>query len=200
MAGHHPNRPRHGHGAPGTRGGALARPLDRTSPKGAQIRDSGLDLDDEQTWFQEPWRDGRNAVRLLETLGILAGGSSLPDPIQGALARAPADTSAADYTAVEAAGLEAGLRPGVDGVVIPAAAGCLCNWIANSHGGGHVPNVYLRGTVGWLMWRGLSPDSVRWEAGRARARDWELADGPSADFARLWFSRRYVAAWRLVAR
>ena len=42
---------------------------------------------DEAAWFDAPWQDGRNAVRLLETLGILAGGDPLPEPLKSALAK-----------------------------------------------------------------------------------------------------------------
>lgn len=197
MAGHHPNhRPRRGQGAPGNREGGRGIWLARTSPKGEGLSD----LDEEAAWFSSPWRDGRNAVRLLETLGILLGGSSLPAAVHAIMTK-PADAiSSADYASLEDTSLQAGLRPGVDGVIIPAAAGCLGNWIANSHGGGHVPNVYLRSTVGWLLWRGLPVDTARWETGRARGRDVLSDDGLIAEFARLWFGRRYVAAWRLVER
>lgn len=155
---------------------------------------------DEAAWFDSPWNDGRNAVRLLETLGILAGGSPLPEPIRSALAKTADEATALEYASVDAAGVEASFQPGPDGVVWPAAAGCLANWLARSHGGGHVPNVFLRGTVGWLLWRGLSPDLARWEIGRARARDLGLDDGATASFTRLWHGRRYRAAWALAVR
>jgi hypothetical protein len=154
---------------------------------------------DEAAWFEAPWNDGRNAVRLLETLGILSGGDPLPEPLRSALALSPDDATAADYAVVESARLEASLVPGPNGVVWPAAAGCLANWLARSHGGGHVPNVFLRGTVGWLLWRGLHGDLVRWEIGRARARDLGLDDALTAEFTRLWHGRRYHAAWALAS-
>lgn len=152
---------------------------------------------DENAWFSSPWRDGRNAVRLLETLGILGGGHALPPPLQSALVIAPDQATSHDYAAVEQAGLDAALTLGVDGVVWPAAAACLANWIAKSHGGGHVPNVHLRAVTGWLLWRGLAGDHARWEVGRARAVDLGLDTSRATEFTRLWFRRRYQAAWRL---
>jgi hypothetical protein len=162
--------------------------------------DAAISTDaDEQAWFTEPWHDGRHAVRLLENLGILGGGNFLPEPVQLALALRPDEATADDYARVDQAGVLASVvKPDVDGVVWPAAASCLANWLAKSHGGGHVPNVFLRSVTGWLLWRGqLTPELARWETGRARARDLGLDAGVTAEFTRLWNLRRYVAAWRL---
>lgn len=197
MAGHHPgpkgsNKKRRRLDPPG--GGRLRRSQARTRPQA----EGPVDVDQEESaWFSEPWRNGYHAVRLLEDLGVLAGGNRLPLAAQVVLSRASDAATFTDYDAVSQAGLEASLLPGPDGVVIPAACSCLANWIAKSHGGGHVPNVYLRGTVGWLLWRGLTVAAVRREVGRARVRDLGLVDGAAAEFERLWGLRRYAAAWSL---
>lgn len=193
MAGH-PPRPKGTRLARGGRGERARRWRARLSPQGDQeVTDR-----DETAWFTTPWRYGGNVVCLLETLGVLAGGHSLPTALHDVL-REPAKATAITYDQVERAGLEATLTIGPDGIVHPAAAAVLSNWIANSHGGGHVPNVHLRGVVGWLIWRGLDPSLVRWEIGRARAKDLQLDDGRSAEFRRLWRLREYAAAWRLSA-
>lgn len=109
--------------------------------------------------------------------------------------------TASTYAEVEAVGYDARFTAGADGVIHPAAASILSNWLANSHGGGHVPNVHLRGAVGWLLWRGLvQPSVVRYEVGRARARDWHLGDGPAATFMLAWTAREYAEAWRIALR
>lgn len=197
MAGHRPS-PGPGRRRPEGVGGA-PRKLARHRPQAetdAAIDAVGYDLE-EAAWFTRPWHDGRHAVRLMETLGVLVGGHTLPAAIQTALTKPVHEVTSQDYAAVEAAGTEAWLTPGPDGIVIPAAAACLANWLANSHGGGVVPNVHLRSTVGRLLWGGLGVEAARWEVGRSRARDLGLGDGPGAEFARLWYQRRYAAAWSI---
>lgn len=201
VAGHKP--------PPGARrnreGEAGCRRSARPSPQGEQSADpteaiagTAAELD-EAAWFSRPWRDGYLAVKLLETLGLLHGGAPLPPALHSTLARPADETDAADYATVAAVALESTLLPGVDGVVVPAAAACLANWIAQSHGGGVVPNVHLRSTVGWLLWHGLDPVLARWEIGRARSLDLQLDAGRAAAFMRLWRRRQYGAAWRLAA-
>lgn len=173
-----------------------ARSWARNSPQGEQHIDAVTERD-EHAWYSQGWRDSRHAVRLLETLGIRAGGSPLPAPLHSALALAPEAHTSADYAAIDALSWELTTVPGPDGVVHPAAAAIFTNWVARSTGGGHVANVHLRATVGWLVWRGLSGDLVRWEIGRARAIDLGLPDNRSAVFRQLWLQRAYADAWRL---
>ena len=193
MSGHAPPPSKRNRGSrpPGRRGARRPHDPGRHGEAAPVIDPSA----DEAIWFEPAWRDGRNAVRLLETLGILAGGGALPEPLRSALGKTPDEASSADYAVVDVFGAEATLLAGVDGIVFPAAAGCLANWLARSHAGGVVPNVFLRGVTGWLLWRGLVPtDAVRWEVGRARARDLGLDDALTAEFMRLWHGRRYHAA------
>lgn len=170
----------------------------RNSPQGEQTPD--LTERDERAWYTHPWRDSRHAVRLLETLGIRAGGSPLPMALHSALAQAPEAHTSADYAAIDAMSWELTTVPGPDGVVHPAAALIFLNWVARSTGGGHVANGHLRTTIGWLAWRGLSGDLVRWEMGRARALDLGLPDHGAATFRQLWHRREYAEAWRLAMR
>lgn len=129
----------------------------------------------------------------MEQLAIRFGGEPLPDGLQDIL-RDTSPSGPGQYTELTRISAESGFLPGVSGVVIPAAAQCLANWIAQSHGGGVVPNVYLRGVVSWMLWRGADTDAIRWEIARARARDANLPIALTAEFSRLWFSRRYAQA------
>jgi hypothetical protein len=195
----HHRRPPHGPGIDRGAGGRARRSQARR--RGARIDVSAIQIStfdvEEQAWFTNPWLDGKNAVRLLETLGVLGGGNALPQTIQSALTLRSDEATSNDYARVDQTGVEATVLTGTDGVVWPAACSCLANWLARSHGGGHVPNVFLRSTTGWLLWRGLSADVARWEIGRARARDLSLSDGRTAEFTRLWWRRQYGAAWKL---
>lgn len=168
----------------------------RNSPQGEQIPTPEITERDERAWYQHGWRDSRHAVRLLETLGIRAGGSPLPPALHSALALAPDAHTSADYAAIDALSWELTTTPGPDGVVHPHAAAIFTNWVARSTGGGHVANVHLRAAIGWLVWRGLNGEVVRWEMGRARAIDLGLPDNRSATFRQLWFRREYAEAWR----
>lgn len=170
----------------------------RTSPQGDPLIE--ISDRDEHAWFDPPWIDSRHAITLLETLGIRAGGNPLPRELHLALACPPETHTSADYVALESLGWDCRTIAGVDGVVHPAAAATTANWLARSHGGGHVANVYLRAVVGWLVWRGLNGDTVRWEVGRARALDYGLPEHLAASFRQLWFRREYVAATRLTIR
>lgn len=167
----------------------------RASPQGDQLVE--VTERDEHAWFDPPWIDSRHAVRLLETLGVRAGGNPLPIELHSALTGPTETHTSADYVAIDALGWDSRTIAGVDGVVHPAAAAVTSNWIARSHGGGHVANVYLRTVVGWLVWRGLNGEIARWEVGRSRAIDYGLPDHVAAGFRQLWFRREYAAATRL---
>lgn len=153
---------------------------------------------DEAACFNRPWRDGRHAVRLIETLGISAGGTPLP-PAVAAIAAFDHSTVIGDYELLDQfAGEASFLATPPNSVTHAAAAWTLSNWIANSHGGGHVPNVHLRSVCGWLLYRSvIDADVVRWEIGRARARDGRLIGGAEGTFLRAWRDRDYVTAWRV---
>ncbi len=168
----------------------------RNSPQGDQNPNIEVTDRDEQVWYRDGWNDSRHAISLMETLGIRAGGNPLPPELHLALTRAPDEHTSADYTALETLGWDCRSLAGADGVVHPAAIAVATNWIAKSHGGGQVANVYLRTVIGWLVWRGLNGDTARWETGRARAIDLGLGDHQAAAFRQLWFRREYSAAYR----
>lgn len=167
----------------------------RNSPQGEQTIE--ITDRDEAAFYGRPWVDSRHAVRLLETLGIRAGGSPLPSKLHSALALPPEAHTSAHYAGIDGMSWALTTVPGPDGVVHPAAATIFLNWLARSTGGGQVANNHLRTTVGWLVWRGLNGDVVRWEVGRARAVDLGLDDHRSATFRQLWLRREYAEAWRL---
>lgn len=158
-----------------------------------------LQPSDEDEWFGPPWRDGRNAVRLVEALGIAAGAAPLPALIQRVLTSSHGVLSTADYDAVNELAYEASREAqGLEGDLVPIASGVLANWIARSDGGGHVPNVHLRGLVGQILWRGWLPlPIVRWTVGSWRARDLDLGDRDRPVFLARWEARQYRAAWAL---
>lgn len=161
-----------------------------------------VEVDDEDAWFGPPWRDGRNAVRLIEALGVAAGGSPLPALLQRVLASEHRTLSTSDYDAVNELAYEASREaPGIAGDLVPIAANVLANWIARSDGGGHVPNIHLRGVVGRILWRGWLPHTiVRWTVGSWRARDLGLGVRDRAEFMTRWEQRLYSRAYSVRSR
>lgn len=156
-----------------------------------------IETDAEDAWFGPPWRDGRNAVRLIEALGIAAGAQPLPALLQRVLASDHRTLSTADYDAVNELAYEASREArGIEGDLVPIAANVLANWIARSDGGGHVPNIHLRGFVGRMLWRGWLPHGiVRWTVGSWRARDLGLGIRDHALFMTRWEARQYQSAY-----
>lgn len=184
-------------GAPS--GGRPARgPRRSRSP----IAIDSLETDDEDAWFGPPWRDGRNAVRLIEALGIAAGAQPLPALLQRVLTSEHRALSTTDYDAVNELAYEASREAqGIAGDLVPIAASVLANWIARSDGGGHVPNIHLRGVVGRILWRGWLPHGiVRWTVGSWRARDLGLDDRERAEFLTRWETRQYRRAYTIRSR
>jgi hypothetical protein len=157
-----------------------------------------LERDDEDAWFGPPWQDGRNAVRLVEALGIAAGAPPLPALLQRIVGGDPEALSTVDYDAVNELAYEASREArGIEGDLVPIAAAILANWIARSDGGGHVPNVHLRGFVGRILWRGWLPSPiVRWTIGVWRARDLGI-DRDRPIFMTRWEARQYKTAWAM---
>lgn len=161
-----------------------------------------LESDDEDAWFGRPWQDGRNAVRLIESLGTAAGSPPLPELVQRILRSPHSTLSTADYDAVNELAYEASREArGIETDLVPIASGILANWIARSDGGGHVPNIHLRGVVGRILWRGWLPTGiVRWTVGSWRARDLGLDDRDRPVFMTRWDARQYRAAWTVARR
>src|SRR5688572_19822525 len=104
-----------GHKPPRAEGIGTRRRDKGVAPRRRSVRRGGAtsliaaasqDLTDEASWFERPWRDGRNVVRLLETLNILADGNPLPWALNIALAKTPDTATAADYAAIDALAVE----------------------------------------------------------------------------------------------
>lgn len=159
--------------------------------------------DDVTAWFQEPWRDGRNAVRLCITMGRTGGG--MGDEAAGGLAwlastadRERADLAAEDYDRADELRYAMSRSTRDNDVFIEAAAAILGNWIANSDGGGHVPNSFLAGAFWPRLRDGLDEDAAAAEVGAARARDrglsWLCVTERDRTFRWLWLNRRYQLA------
>lgn len=167
-----------------------------------------LDQDDVTAWFQEPWRDGRNAVKLCMTMGQVGGG--LSEEAAGAAAwlaaaadRERADLGAAGYELADGHryAMSRSARP--NDVFLEAGAAILGNWIANSDGGGYVPNTFLTGAFWPRLRDGLSEELAETEVGAARARDlgldWIGHGERDRLFRYLWLNQRYSLAM-LMAR
>ena len=178
------------------------RPARGPRRSGNPIAIDSIESDDEDAWFGPPWRDGRNAVRLIEALGVAAGAQPLPALLQRVLASEHRALSTADYDAVNELAYEASREAtGIEGDLVPIAASVLANWIARSDGGGHVPNIHLRGVVGRILWKGWLPHPVvRWTVGSWRARDLGLGVRPRAEFMTRWESRQYRSAYAVRSR
>ena len=175
------------------------RPARGPRRSGNPIAPVEIETEDEDAWFGPPWRDGRNAVRLIEALGCAAGAAALPPLLQRILTSDHRALSTADYDAVNELAYEASREaPGIEGDLVPIAASVLANWIARSDGGGHVPNVHLRGVVGRILWRGWLPhELVRWMIASWRARDLGLNVRERAEFLARWSAGQYRSAYAI---
>lgn len=164
---------------------------------------NSLGPDDVTAWFQEPWRDGRNAVRLCVTMGRVGGGmgreaEAAADWLTDAADRERADLGAAGYELADEHRYAMSRSARANDVFLEAGAAILGNWIANSDGGGYVPNTFLAGAFWPRLRDGLSEDLAETEVGAARARDcglsWVGHDERERTFRWLWLNRRYTLA------
>lgn len=176
-------------------------------------------------WFVEPWQDGRHAIALCLRFGGATGGtfggSNLDIAAQDAekwlhafLTRSnfnegiPATQSRArfttkDYEAADVLRYELSRTSRPNNVFYEAAMLIAGNWIANSDGGGHVPNVHLN-NVFWQRLRvgDMHEDAVHAAVGAERARDRGLDwFGPSGQtFRWFWMNHRYRMAMSLPSK
>lgn len=138
-------------------------------------------------------------MRLIESLGVAAGARPFPALLQRILTSEHRSLATADYDAVNELAYEASREAkGIEGDLVPIAASVLANWIARSDGGGHVPNIHLRGVVGRILWRGWLPYGiVRWTVGSWRARDLALGIRDRVEFLARWETRQYRRAYAI---
>lgn len=141
-------------------------------------------------------------MRLIEALGVAAGAPPLPALLQRVLTSDHRALSTADYDAVNELAYEASREAqGIEGDLVPIAASVLANWIARSDGGGHVPNIHLRGVVGRILWKGWLPHAiVRWTVGLWRSRDLGLDVREHREFMTRWETRQYQRAYAVRSR
>jgi hypothetical protein len=178
---------------------------------------------DFEAWFSEPWRDGRNAVRMclfLENkptsfvvdpgVGVRSGDDTPRYWLVNALARDHSQLTTEDYERAEAYRYDVSRTDASRyGVLLDTALAIYANWIARSDAGGVVPNVFLSAAFNRLMYSGeLREDHAQAAVGMARATDagipWIVDASVSAEAAKhgathrwLWLNRRYHMAYAL---
>lgn len=176
-------------------------------------------------WFAEPWNDGRHAIVLCGKFGsseapLLGGGPRDSTAIkadkwlQAFLRRSnfgenvPVDWSrqrftTKDYDEADALRYELSRTERPNNVFYEAAMMIAANWIANSDGGGHVPNTHLN-NVFWQRLRvgDMNDIAVLEAVGAERARDRGLAwHAPSGQaFRWFWMNQRYRMAMSLPSK
>jgi hypothetical protein len=164
------------------------------------------EIHDLEAWFQDPWRDGRNAVRLCLALDAPRRGGSVAAWLEEMLPLDRGELTADHYHQADVYRYEVSRTDATRyGVLLDAALAVYANWIAASDGGGHVPNVHLSAAVARLLNSGeLGNEGVHETVGLWRARDalvpWE-AIGTGGHAARraaahrwFWMNRRWAAA------
>lgn len=186
-------------------------PPDFEPEKGDDVMQVLLDCsaDEIEEWFRVPWRDGRNAIRLCLDAALFKFAAG-PDSTTALLwltdlvGRTRETLTTVDYNEAERLAGELSRSSTAADVFLGAAMKIAANWIANSDGGGYVPNVYLTGAF-WPFLRDGSLDDS-WAialVGKHRAHDlgldWMAARDPDHTFRWLWMNQRYRLAF-VVAR
>jgi len=166
-------------------------------------------VDDLEELFREPWRDGRNAVRLCGEAGALEGHHSEDGDrallwIGETLKRDRSTLTTADYDQAELLVYELSRSKRLNDAFHGAAVGILGNWIAQSDGGGHVPNDWLRRTFWGRLRDGFNADIAVELIGKWRALDlglkWAGTTEQETMFRWLWLNGRYQMAIALAKR
>lgn len=175
------------------------------------LLDSDVNVNEIEEWFREPWRDSRQAARLALEAALCVrepgkrdykGGPDSAAATAWAtlmFAASRGSLTSDDYEQAERLQVELGRSPYLSDVFLCGAVRIIGNWIANSDGGGHVPNAYLVGSF-WPAVRDglLEEDVARAWAGKHRAidygLDWMGSVDPDRSFRWLWLNGRYRLA------
>lgn len=171
-----------------------------------------LSVDDLEELFREPWRDGRNAVRLCCEAAAIGGHQSEDGDrallwVGEILKRTdPKSFTTADYDRGTELQYELSRSARLNDVFYTHALGILTNWIAHSDGGGHVPNDWLRRAF-WTRLRdgdGVEVSTAVELIGKWRAGDlgvkWAGTTERETMYRWLWLGGRYRLAIDLAKR
>lgn len=163
------------------------------------------DLDDLDEWFREPWRDGRNAMKVCVELALDERPSrDGVKAISFLIDKFECDRStltSVEYETADGIRYELSRSESASSadLLLENALSIFMNWLANSDGGGHVPNNYLRCAIWALMQRDDAYDRIRKLVGKHRALDrglrWPPENAKDAAFRWFWLNRRYRLAF-----
>jgi len=177
------------------------------------------DPDTVDEWFTEPWRDGRNATELCRVLGGMTTPAMDGTPLSLSSKEAevwlqcfhtPGEGNAypprsffttRDYDRAEALRYLMARSDRPNDVFFEAGLAIASNWIANSDGGGHVPNVHLARALWARLYEGVHEEVVQETVGQYRAQDlglqWHDPNTQAQAFRWLWLNQRYRLALTL---
>lgn len=165
-----------------------------------------------EDWFTEPWRDGRNAVRLALTVIPSARHKASDEDLVAhawlfeVLAKDHSALTSEDYQRANDLKYEVSRAGNVRySSMTYAALEIYANWIARSDGGGVVPNIHLNTAFARAIWDGeLDEREAHEDVGLWRSVDagidWRrIGDGSeegkrAATHRWLWMNRRLLMA------